>query len=78
MAAQPRCSARPLRGTAARQTADNSLTAVLGRAADSTGRRVTFDFVAKESKLDLLPAQLAWDATLPPPSHAAPGRTKLA
>ncbi|MFM8290417.1 MAG: Gfo/Idh/MocA family protein [Planctomycetia bacterium] len=60
-----------------RQTADSSLVAVLGRVAAYTGRKVTFDFLAKESKLDLFPAELAWDGPLPPPSHAVPGRTKL-
>jgi hypothetical protein len=60
-----------------RQTADSSLVAVLGRVAAYTGRKVTFDFLAKESRLDLFPADLAWDGPLPPPSHAVPGRTKL-
>jgi predicted dehydrogenase len=60
-----------------RQTADSSLVAVLGRVAAYTGRKVTFDFLAKESKLDLFPADLRWDGALPPPKHAVPGRTKL-
>ena len=60
-----------------RQTADSSLAAVLGRVAAYTGRKVTFDFLAKESKLDLFPTGLSWDAALPPPKHAVPGRTKL-
>lgn len=60
-----------------RQTADSSLVAVLGRVAVYTGRKVTFDFLAKESKLDLFPADLRWDGALPPPKHAVPGRTKL-
>ena len=60
-----------------KQTADSSLVAVLGRVAAYTGRKVTFDFLAQESKLDLFPAELAWDGALPPPSHAVPGRTKL-
>ena len=60
-----------------RQTADSSLVAVLGRMAAYTGRKVTFDFLAKESKLDLFPADLRWDGALPPPKHAVPGRTKL-
>ena len=60
-----------------RQTADSSLVAVLGRLAAYTGRAVTFDFLANESKLDLFPADLRWDGTLPPPRHAVPGRTKL-
>ena len=59
-----------------RQTADSSLVAVLGRVAAYTGRRVTFDFLARESKLDLFPADLALGNALPPPRHAVPGRTK--
>jgi len=60
------------------QTADSSLVAVLGRVAAYTGQRVTFDFLAKESQLDLFPADLAWDSPLPAPQFAIPGRTKLA
>ena len=60
-----------------KQTADSSLVAVLGRVAAYTGRRVTFDFLANESRLDLFPADLAWDGSLPPPRHAVPGKTKL-
>ncbi|MFM7108218.1 MAG: Gfo/Idh/MocA family protein [Planctomycetaceae bacterium] len=59
------------------QTADSSLVAVLGRVAAYTGQRVTFDFLAKESKLDLFPKELAWDGSLPEPKFAVPGRTKL-
>jgi predicted dehydrogenase len=58
------------------QTADSSLVAVLGRVAAYTGQRVTFDFLAKESKLDLFPKELTWDAALPPPAFAIPGKTK--
>lgn len=59
------------------QTADSSLAAVLGRVAAYTGQRVTFDFLAKESQLDLFPAELDWDAPRPAPEFAIPGRTKL-
>ncbi len=59
------------------QTADSSLVAVLGRVAAYTGQRVTFDFLAKESKLDLFPKDLTWESTLPPPQFAIPGKTKL-
>lgn len=59
------------------QTADSSLVAVLGRVAAYTGQRVTFDFLAKESKLDLFPADLTWESSLPPPEYAIPGKTKL-
>ncbi len=60
-----------------KQTADSSLVAVLGRLAAYTGQRVTWDFVAQESQLDLFPKDLAWDGSLPAPAHAIPGRTKL-
>jgi predicted dehydrogenase len=60
-----------------KQTADSSLVAVLGRVAAYTGQKVSFDFLAKESKLDLFPKELAWDSSLPKPEFAIPGRTKL-
>jgi predicted dehydrogenase len=59
------------------QTADSSLVAVLGRVAAYTGQKVTFDFLAKESKLDLFPKELTWESSLPEPRFAIPGRTKL-
>jgi myo-inositol 2-dehydrogenase / D-chiro-inositol 1-dehydrogenase len=58
-------------------TADSSLTAVLGRLAAYTGQRVTWDFLTKESKLDLFPAGLSWGGSLPKPQHAVPGKVKL-
>ncbi|MEC8558235.1 MAG: Gfo/Idh/MocA family oxidoreductase [Planctomycetota bacterium] len=60
-----------------KQTADSSLTAVMGRMAAYTGQEVTWDFLTKESKLDLYPKDLAWDGKLPKPQHAIPGTTKL-
>jgi myo-inositol 2-dehydrogenase/D-chiro-inositol 1-dehydrogenase len=57
--------------------ADSSLAAVMGRLAAYTGRRVTWDFVADESRLDLFPESLAWESALPARSFAVPGRTKL-
>lgn len=59
------------------ETAASSLAAVLGRVAAYTGQRVTFDFLAGESQLDLYPPALAWDASLPEPRFAIPGKTKL-
>ena len=60
-----------------KQTADSSLTAVLGRVAAYTGQKVTWDFLTKESKLDLFPKDLTWTSSLPAPQHAIPGKTKL-
>ena len=59
------------------QTAESSLTAVLGRMAAYTGQKVTWDFVTNESQLDLFPKNLTWDASLPEPRAAVPGATKL-
>ncbi len=61
----------------AEEMAASSLTAVMGRLAAYTGERVTWDFVANESTLDLMPADLSMDGALPPPSVARPGDTKL-
>lgn len=60
-----------------KQTADSSLTAVMGRMAAYTGQRVSWDFVTKESQLDLFPKDLTWESELPEPKHAVPGATKL-
>ena len=60
-----------------RQMADSSLVAVMGRMAAYTGQKVTWKFVAEESQLDLFPKNLTWDSSLPPPTVAVPGRTKL-
>ena len=60
-----------------RETADSSLTAVLGRVAAYTGQRVTWDFLANKSELDLFPKELSWGGTLPAPQAAIPGKTKL-
>lgn len=60
-----------------KQTAESSLTAVLGRMAAYTGQKVTWEFVTEESQLDLFPKNLTWDAELPPPRFAVPGVTKL-
>jgi myo-inositol 2-dehydrogenase/D-chiro-inositol 1-dehydrogenase len=60
-----------------KQTADSSMAAVLGRVAAYTGQKVSWEFLARDSKLDLFPPNLAWDASLPKPQHAVPGKTKL-
>lgn len=60
-----------------KQTADSSLTAVMGRMAAYTGKKVTWDFVTQESKLDLFPKDLKIDGELPKPQFAIPGKTQL-
>ena len=60
-----------------KQTADSSLTAVLGRMAAYTGKKVTWDFVTKESGLDLFPKDFNLDMKLESPGFAVPGKTKL-
>ncbi|NDH95750.1 MAG: gfo/Idh/MocA family oxidoreductase, partial [Planctomycetia bacterium] len=42
-----------------------------------TGQRVTWDFMTKESQLDLFPESLDWNGPLESPGFAVPGRTKL-
>ncbi len=59
------------------ETSKSSLTAVMGRLAAYTGQRVTWDFVTNESSLDLFPKDLNWEGSLPEPSYAIPGSTKL-
>lgn len=60
-----------------RQLADSSLTGVMGRFAAYTGEKVTWEFVAKESQLDLFPKRLTWQSPLPSRGFAVPGKTKL-
>jgi predicted dehydrogenase len=60
-----------------KQMADSSLVGVLGRLAAYTGQKVTWKFVAEESKIDLFPKDLTWQSALPSPGFAVPGKTKL-
>ena len=60
-----------------KQTADSSMVAILGRTAAYTGQRVTWEFMTKESQLDLFPKNLSWDGSLESPGFAVPGQTKL-
>ncbi len=59
------------------QVADSSLTAVIGRMAAYTGQEVTWDFVAKESTLKLMPDELTEDSAAPEPFVRIPGRHHL-
>jgi len=60
-----------------RQLADSSLVAVMGRMAAYTGQKVTWKFVSEESQLDLFPKDVTWESSLPQPTVAVPGKTKL-
>ena len=60
-----------------KETAESSLTAVLGRMAAYTGKQVTWDFVTKESELALFPEDLDLKASRPEVGFAVPGKTKL-
>ena len=59
------------------ETADSSLTAVMGRLAAYTGQQVDWDFITQQSTLDLFPKELKIDESLPIASYAVPGVTKL-
>jgi myo-inositol 2-dehydrogenase/D-chiro-inositol 1-dehydrogenase len=58
------------------ETANSSLTAIMGRLAAYTGQKVTWDFLVNESKLDLFPKPLDLTAARES-SVAVPGRTQL-
>jgi predicted dehydrogenase len=60
-----------------KDTADSSLTAVMGRMAAYTGQKVSWDFVTQESKLDLFPPDLDIKGERPEVGFAVPGKTKL-
>ncbi len=60
-----------------KETANSSLTAVMGRMAAYTGQRISWKFLTEDSKLDLFPKGLTMESELPKPQHAAPGTTKL-
>ena len=60
-----------------KETANSSLTAILGRVAAYTGQNVTWDFLANESQLDLFPADFDYNGPRPKPEFAVPGQTKL-
>ncbi len=60
-----------------KETADSSLTAVLGRLAAYTGQKVTWDFVTDKSTLDLFPKDMGLEGVPPSDGCAIPGKTKL-
>ncbi|TWT82770.1 Glycosyl hydrolase [Planctomycetes bacterium CA13] len=60
-----------------RETAESSLTAVMGRMAAYTGKKVNWDFVVNESKLDLFPQDLDIKGKGAARGFAIPGKEKL-
>ena len=60
-----------------KQTAESSLTAVMGRLAAYTGQKVSWKFLTEDSKLDLFPKNMATEGIPPSEGYAIPGRTKL-
>ncbi|MQY64188.1 MAG: gfo/Idh/MocA family oxidoreductase [Calditrichaeota bacterium] len=59
-----------------RQVAESTLTAIMGRMSAYTGRELKWDWVIKESKLDLTPPKYEM-GDLPVAAVAVPGKTKL-
>jgi predicted dehydrogenase len=59
------------------ETSDSSLTAVMGRLACYTGRKVSWEFLTTQSTQSLFPESLRWDGQLPAPKWAVPGSTPL-
>jgi len=60
----------------AKQVAESTLTAIMGRMSAYTGKAVTWD-KALNSKEDLFPSRLGWDVALETPAVAVPGKTPL-
>ncbi len=56
---------------------DSSLTAVMGRLAAYTGQEVTWDFLTKKSKLNLMPDDIDKDTNVAFGEPARPGKTRL-
>ncbi|KPJ75746.1 MAG: hypothetical protein AMK72_03230 [Planctomycetes bacterium SM23_25] len=61
----------------ARQVAESSMTAVLGRMAAYTGREINWDWTVKASKLRLGPENMHAFGPYQPPPVAVPGETQL-
>jgi len=55
---------------------EGTLTAIMGRMSAYTGKEVTWE-QALNSKEEIVPANLAWDMSLPVPPVAMPGKTEL-
>lgn len=59
----------------ARQVAESTLTAIMGRVSAYTGQPVSWEWLLKASKLDLTPPHMEW-RELPPLEVAVPGVTQ--
>jgi predicted dehydrogenase len=59
-----------------KEVAESTLTAILGRMSAYTGRAINYEWVLKNSKLDLFPKKLGF-GPLPVEPLAVPGRTPL-
>ncbi len=60
-----------------KDTAESSMTAVLGRMAAYTGQLVSWDFATEKSQLDLFPKDFDIEGDRPQVGYAVPGKTKL-
>jgi predicted dehydrogenase len=60
-----------------RQTAESSLMAVMGREAAYSGQTATWEFMTKQSKLDLMPKVIAIPGDAPAPFVRKPGEYRL-
>ncbi len=69
-------SAAALRRNDLKRTAESTLTAIMGRMSAYTGKAVTWE-AALNSQMNLMPANLAWNMTLPVAPVAVPGTTPL-
>jgi predicted dehydrogenase len=57
-----------------RQVAESTMTAILGRMACYTGKKVTWDWAMEKSKLDTMPKDLNLKGSLPEPQIPVPGK----
>ena len=61
----------------AKQVAESTMMAIMGRMSCYTGRRVKWDFVMNQSKLDTMPKDLDLKGAMPEPPVPIPGKEKL-